>query len=224
MQETRIGRARRPPDSQPNEQKNSRRRDQFAEQVHAQERLDVFGRAILNAGKFRPHLLGPDRHHEEPQRRVIEIIILLVGVGLHAVVKPEIAARKSPPGIRVLFRRKPMPFDQCLVTPIKAVCDVLLVAQMGRLFPGVAAQRHATKQKRKQDDPEKDSPGTKRRENSAREGGATPSGAHHQRDGRRRQIKIAPRRFVRREQRSRRTCRESDESRTAWSDNYARRL
>ena len=80
MQETRIGRTRRPPDSQPNEKKNSHRRDQFAEQIDAQERLDVFGRSILDAGKFRPHLLGPDRHHEEPQRRVIEIIIVLVGV------------------------------------------------------------------------------------------------------------------------------------------------
>ena len=36
---------------------------------------------------------------------------------------------------------------------------------MGRLSPGVAAQRHSTEQERKQDDPEKDSPGTKRREN-----------------------------------------------------------
>ena len=165
MQETRIGGARRPPDSQPNEQKNSHRRDQFAEQVHGQERLDIFGRAVFNAGKFRSHLLGPDRHHEEPQGRVIEIIIVFVGVRLHAVVEPDIAARKSPPGIRFLSRGKPAPFDHCLVAPIKAVCDVLLVAQMGRLFPGVAAQRHSTEQERKQDDPEKNSPGTKRREN-----------------------------------------------------------
>ena len=146
MQETRIGRARRPPDSQPNEKKNANRRDQLAEQVDVQERLDVFGRAILNAGKFLPHLLGPDRHHEKPQGRVIEIIILLVGVGLHAVVEPEIAARKSPPGIRFLSRGKPAPFNQRLVTPVKAICDVLLVAQMGRLLPSVAAERDSPEQ------------------------------------------------------------------------------
>ena len=80
MQKTRIGRPRSPPHPQPNEQENAERGGQFGEEINRQQRLDVFRRAILGSGEFCPHFLGPDRHDEEPERRIIEMIITSVGI------------------------------------------------------------------------------------------------------------------------------------------------
>ena len=95
IQPTRVGRTGRPAHSQSDEQENPNGRDQLADRVNDKERLDVVGRPIFRARIFCSHLSGPERHDEEPERRIIEVVILFVGIGLDVVVEAEVAAHEN---------------------------------------------------------------------------------------------------------------------------------
>ena len=57
----------------------------------------MFGMPIINPRKIFAHLFGPDRHHQKAQRRIIELIITLVGLAFDPIIQREITPKKRRP-------------------------------------------------------------------------------------------------------------------------------
>ena len=52
---------------------------------------------VIHAREFCAHFLGPDRHHQKPQWRIIETVIVRISLAFHFIVEREIAAEECSP-------------------------------------------------------------------------------------------------------------------------------
>src|SRR5215472_11644927 len=102
---------------------------------------------VVDPWKSVAHLLAPDRHRQESQRRIIEAVVALVRFFLYPIVKRQISPEQSCPrvGGRVAGRQAAC-FCQCLLTPVESVDDVVLITDMAGVFPCPAAELNSTQE------------------------------------------------------------------------------
>ena len=102
---------------------------------------------VVDPRKSVAHLFAPDGHREEPQRRIVETVIVLVSVIFHAIIERQIPTEESCPRIgRRVAGRQPACFFQCLLTPVESVDDVVLITDMPSVLPCPAPELNSTQE------------------------------------------------------------------------------
>ena len=100
---------------------------------------------VVDPRKSVAHLFAPDGHREEPQRRIVETVIVLVSVIFHAIIERQIPTEESCPRIgRPRAGRQAPGFFQSLLSPVESVDDVVLVTDVPGILPDPAAELNPT--------------------------------------------------------------------------------
>src|SRR6266480_5061605 len=82
-----------------NHEEDRYRGKQFAQQINFQQWIDELWMPVVDTRERIAHLFGPDCHHQKPQRRIVQAVIMLIRIMFHAVVEREIAPTETWPRI-----------------------------------------------------------------------------------------------------------------------------
>src|SRR4029077_1531639 len=105
---------------------------------------------VVDPRKSIAHLLAPDGHGQESQRRIIQTVIVLVGVVFYPIVEGQISTEQSCPRIgRCVAGRYAARFFQRFLSPVESVNDVVLITNVSRVLSDPTPKLNATQEQRK---------------------------------------------------------------------------